>query len=139
MKIAKQKEEARAAATVKIDVHVMRMKPGDETYYPPQIQAGKHLVKTGPLLKRAGLVPAEKLNYWIKPKAEAWDGTMVGGRTMDSLRALVNRPSKDKIIQDLLDALTDLVGGHGKEGDLFSSVAMGKAHAAIVKATNKEA
>ena len=35
---------------------------------------------------------------------------------------------------DLLDALTDLVGGCGKEGDLFSSAAMDKARAAIEKA-----
>jgi hypothetical protein len=35
---------------------------------------------------------------------------------------------------DLLDALTDLVGGCGKEGDLFSSAAMDKARAAINKA-----
>ncbi len=39
---------------------------------------------------------------------------------------------------DLLDALTDLVGGNGKEGNLLSSDAMDKAHAAIAKATNKE-
>ena len=36
---------------------------------------------------------------------------------------------------DLLDALTDLVGGCGKEGDLYSSTAIGKARAAIEKAT----
>jgi len=35
---------------------------------------------------------------------------------------------------ELLDALTDLVGGCGKEGDLFSSEAMEKARAAIAKA-----
>ena len=35
---------------------------------------------------------------------------------------------------ELLDALTDLVGGCGKEGDLFSSAAMDKARAAIEKA-----
>lgn len=35
---------------------------------------------------------------------------------------------------DLLDALTDLVGGCGKEGDLFSSAAMDKARYAIEKA-----
>ncbi len=35
---------------------------------------------------------------------------------------------------DLLDALTDLVGGCGKEGDLFSSKAMDKARIAIMKA-----
>ena len=35
---------------------------------------------------------------------------------------------------ELLDALTDLVGGCGKEGDLFSSEAMQKAKAAIAKA-----
>ena len=35
---------------------------------------------------------------------------------------------------DLLDALTDLVGGNGKEGDLFSTKAMDKARAAIAKA-----
>ena len=35
---------------------------------------------------------------------------------------------------DLLDALTDLIGGCGKEGDLFSSTAMDKARAAIEKA-----
>lgn len=36
---------------------------------------------------------------------------------------------------DLLDALTDLVGGNGKEGDLYSTAAMDKARAAIAKAT----
>jgi hypothetical protein len=35
---------------------------------------------------------------------------------------------------ELLEALTDLVGGCGKEGDLFSSEAMAKARAAIAKA-----
>ncbi len=34
---------------------------------------------------------------------------------------------------DLLDALTDLVGGCGKEGDLFSGEAMQKAREVIVK------
>ena len=38
---------------------------------------------------------------------------------------------------DLLEALTDLVGGCGKEGDLFSSVAMGKARSAIAKAAGR--
>lgn len=37
---------------------------------------------------------------------------------------------------DLLDALTDLVGGCGKEGDLHSEAAHAKARAAIAKATN---
>lgn len=36
---------------------------------------------------------------------------------------------------ELLDALTDLVGGCGKEGDLFNGAAMEKASAAIAKAT----
>ena len=40
---------------------------------------------------------------------------------------------------ELLDALTDLVGGCGKEGDLFSSEAMEKARAAIAKAEGGEA
>ena len=35
---------------------------------------------------------------------------------------------------DLLDALTDLVGGCGKEGDLFNGEAMQKAREAIAKA-----
>ena len=35
---------------------------------------------------------------------------------------------------EMLEALTDLVGGGGKEGDLFSTEAMDKAHAAIAKA-----
>lgn len=39
---------------------------------------------------------------------------------------------------DLLAALTDLVGGCGKEGDLFSSEAMEKARAAIAKAERGE-
>jgi hypothetical protein len=34
---------------------------------------------------------------------------------------------------ELLDALTDLVGGCGKEGDLFSSTAMAKARHALAK------
>ena len=38
---------------------------------------------------------------------------------------------------ELLDALTDLVGGCGKEGDLFSSAAMNKARAVIRRATSK--
>ena len=37
-------------------------------------------------------------------------------------------------VADLLDALTDLVGGCGKEGDLYSNRAMDKARAAIQKA-----
>jgi hypothetical protein len=36
---------------------------------------------------------------------------------------------------DMLEALTDLVGGCGKEGDLFSNQAHDKARAAIAKAT----
>ena len=133
--MAKQKSDARIAAIRKIEARVEKMKPGDETYYPPQIQVDNHLIKTGSLLKRAGLAPAEQLNYWIKPKTgqktEAWDGTMAGGRTLDSLEG---KPSKDKIIHDLLDALTDLVGGCGKEGNLLSTAAMGKAQAAIKQA-----
>ena len=39
---------------------------------------------------------------------------------------------------DLLEALTDLVGGCGKEGDLFSGEAMAKARLAIAKAEGKE-
>lgn len=39
---------------------------------------------------------------------------------------------------DLLDALTDLVGGCGKEGDLFSSAAMDKARSAIEKANTQD-
>ena len=35
---------------------------------------------------------------------------------------------------ELLEALTDLVGGCGKEGDLFSGAGMDKARAAIAKA-----
>ena len=38
---------------------------------------------------------------------------------------------------DLLDALTDLVGGCGKEGDLFSGEAMQKAREAIAKAEGR--
>lgn len=38
---------------------------------------------------------------------------------------------------ELLDALTDLVGGCGKEGDLFSGTAMEKARAAIAKAEGR--
>jgi len=38
---------------------------------------------------------------------------------------------------DLLDALTDLVGGCGKEGNLFSGAATAKARYAIEKATSK--
>lgn len=40
---------------------------------------------------------------------------------------------------ELLDALSDLVGGCGKEGDLFCSVAMEKARAVIGKATGQAA
>ena len=40
---------------------------------------------------------------------------------------------------DLLDALTDLVGGCGKEGDLFSGEAMQKAREAIAKAEAEKA
>lgn len=39
---------------------------------------------------------------------------------------------------DLLEALTDLVGGCGKEGDLFSGEAMAKARLAIAKSEGKE-
>ena len=38
------------------------------------------------------------------------------------------------MVKELLDALTDLVGGCGKEGDLFSKAGMEKALAAIRKA-----
>jgi len=39
---------------------------------------------------------------------------------------------------ELLDALTDLVGGCGKEGDLFSATGMAKAHAVIAKVKGDE-
>ena len=38
---------------------------------------------------------------------------------------------------ELLDALTDLVGGCGKEGDLFNGAAMEKARSAIAKAEGR--
>ena len=51
-----------------------------------------------------------------------------GGRVHgDNARLIASAP-------DLLDALTDLVGGNGKEGDLFSTKAMDKARQAIAKA-----
>ena len=56
-------------------------------------------------------------------RAHRWNGE----GDADNARLIAAAP-------DLLDALTDLVGGCGKEGDLFSSAAMDKARAAIEKA-----
>ena len=64
-RLAAKKADALTLAAEKIQECADRMKPGDKTYYPPQIQIGGQLIKTSRLLKQAGLIPAEELNYWI--------------------------------------------------------------------------
>ena len=66
---------------------------------------------------------------------------MVTGKYRMELAELVKMGARARIraaAPDLLDALTDLVGGCGKEGDLFSCTAMANARAAIAKAEGRE-
>ncbi len=68
---------------------------------------------------------------WVNKDGSAFEPIIVKRTSWENARLIAAAP-------ELLAALTDLVGGCGKEGDLYSSTAMNKARAAIAKATGRE-